>query len=73
MGGDVLVPAVGDVGDCKEEVRGARESLDVLSKASGGLLARFCWATSALSSPTDGVVPGSNEEESIVGVVRGDI
>lgn len=33
-----------------------RESLGVFSKASGGLLARFCFANSALSSATEGVV-----------------
>lgn len=45
------------------EVSGASESLDVFSKASGGLFARFCLANSALSSPTEGVVPGKEEEE----------
>lgn len=48
------------------DVRGARESFGVFSKASGGLLARRCFANSAVSSPTDGVVPGMEAVDSMV-------
>ena len=45
--------------DLEGEVSGARESFGVGSNASGGLFALFCLANSALSSPTEGVVSGT--------------
>ena len=47
------------------DMRGARESFGVFAKASGGLLARFCLANSAPSSPMDGVVPGNEAVDSM--------
>ena len=48
------------------DVSGARASLGVGSKASGGLFALFCRANSALSSPTDGVVSGTEAVDSMM-------
>lgn len=39
-------------------MRGARASLEVGAKASGGLFGRFCFANSTLNSPTPGDVLG---------------